>query len=193
MKGNKLNIVQLVAAVLGIVLMCILPYAAYKIDLILMKLNLFSYSGLQMALNINPVMLIAFLILALELICAFTDNKALGLLVGAVGVVAGIVFMLLIPVLMKNSNGLWIFDKVKELLALEAQYHFLPESIAAAIPAEVTPENVTMVQNFVLDGIRAGSGAWVYIFTQIIYAIGCLMGGGSGSSKSSRKSAPSSY
>ena len=193
MKGNKLNIVQLVAAVLGIVLMCILPYAAYKIDLILMKLNLFSYSGLQMALNINPVMLIAFLILVLELICAFTDNKALGLMVGAVGVVAGIVFMLLIPVLMKNSNGLWIFDKVKELLALEAQYHFLPESIAAAIPAEVTPENVTMVQNFVLDGIRAGSGAWVYIFTQIIYAIGCLMGGGSGSSKSSRKSAPSSY
>ena len=193
MKGSKLNIIQLVAAVLGIVLMCILPYAAYNIDLILMKIPLFSYSGLQMALNINPVMLIAFLILVLELVFAFTDNKALGLLVGAVGVVAGIVLMLLIPVLMKNSNGLWIFDKVKELLELEAQYHFLPESIASVIPAEVTPENVTAVQNFVLDGIRAGSGAWVYIFSQIIYAVGCLMGGSSGSSKSTRKAAPTSY
>lgn len=185
MKRSSMNLGQLVIAILGIVFVSVLPFACFRLG----ALRILQSSGLQLAVNVNMVFLLLYVVLAVEVIIAFSGgNQTIALGTSVVGMIIGVIFWAAIARIAENGNFMWILRDAQRLLSYLGT---LPESVRGSLPTEINADNIEALKLLISQFYKVDIGFWAYIISQILFLVSTLMTQGSNKS-SNTSSTPSS-
>lgn len=174
MKKTGVNIGQFIVSAATLALLCFLPFAGFNFGFI----TVLKSSLLSMAIHINNILLLLFLVLILEMLFSFSDKKQYGLYMGAIGLALGVAVAALLSEIVTGGNYGWIVNNISVI------YNSLPNSVKSLLPVEITRADVDTWKQIVMSFYKGCIGMWIYFGSQVIYIVCALSQPREGSVKS---------
>lgn len=169
MTRARCNLVQLVLTVLTLVAVLILPAVKFNV---LGLVTFYKVSILKLAIDFQPLMWGFLLVLLVEIIVSLRSTSLNGLVLGGIGLLFGVIVGINMGAIVCEGNISRVFNAIQTILPL------VPESVRSQLPAEMTPENIETVRQFLLTCMKTDIGYWVYVGSQVLYIVtGVLLTG----------------
>lgn len=164
MKTARLNVVQLIGAIVCIVSM-FLPAIAFRMPLVRTQIMSFTLMDL---LPFSSTLYLVFLVALIALLAAFLGNRALCLASGALILVTGILFCALQGSLLISRDVDWLLQQGQGVLSMLLQ--------ATGYSLEgITPEQMSLFKESLRMLQHVELGAYLYLLSGVLCCVAAFL------------------
>lgn len=164
MKTGKLNVVQLIGAILCIVSI-FLPTIAFRMPLVRTEIMSFNLIDL---FPFSSALYLVFLVALIALLAAFLGNRALCLISGALILVTGILFCAMQGTLMISRDFDWLLQQGQGVLSM------LLQATGYSLEA-LTPEQISLFKESLRMLQHVEIGAYIYLLSGVLCCVAAFL------------------